>query len=65
MPPDCTVRINKDHGAPQRARRPDERDLQEQEAVPDKVLFLAAQEKLNYEGIVQILDVARAAPART
>ena len=25
----------------------------------DKVLFLAAQEKLNYEGIVQILDIAR------
>jgi hypothetical protein len=26
----------------------------------DKILFLAAQEKLNYEGIVQLLDLARA-----
>jgi biopolymer transport protein ExbD len=25
----------------------------------DRILFLAAQEKLNYEGIVQILDMAR------
>ncbi len=31
----------------------------------DKVLFLAAEEKLNYEGIVQILDLAKPEPART
>jgi biopolymer transport protein ExbD len=27
----------------------------------DKILFLAAEEQLNYEGIVQILDVAKTA----
>ena len=29
------------------------------------MLFLAAQEKLNYEGIMQILDIAEKAVTRT
>ncbi len=59
LPPNCNVRLNKElvpvsdlarrMGEAYTGRRRD-----------DKILFLAAQEKLNYEGVVQILDIARA-----
>ena len=58
LPPGCQVRINKDlirlndlatkMGEIFKNRKREE-----------KILFLAAQEKLNYEGVVQILDLAR------
>jgi biopolymer transport protein ExbD len=52
MPPDCSVRVNKT------TVRLSELAAQMNETFknrkgPDKVLFLAAQEKLNYEGIVR------------
>ena len=58
LPPGCKVYLNKDEvevselptkiGAIFKNRKSS-----------DKILFLAAEEKLNYEGIVRILDLAR------
>ncbi len=58
LPPGCRVRINRE------AYPVSELALKMGEIFkfrhgPDRVLFLAAQEKLNYEGVVQILDVAK------
>jgi biopolymer transport protein ExbD len=59
LPPDCNVRINKDSiRATDLSRRMSE--IFKNRKSSDKILFLAAQEKLNYEGIVQLLDMARA-----
>src|SRR5215470_3210948 len=58
LPPNCTVRINKETvRATDLARRMSE--VFKNRKSSDKILFLAAQEKLNYEGIVQLLDLAR------
>ena len=37
------------------------REIYKNRKSADKILFLAAQEKLNYEGIIRILDIARTA----
>ena len=58
LPPDCTVRINKDVCKVSDLALEMGKIFKNRKSV-DKVLFLAAQEKLNYEGIVQILDIAR------
>jgi biopolymer transport protein ExbD len=60
LPPGCTVLINKE------AVRAEElsnkmREIFEKRRSMDKVLFLAAQEKLNYEGVMRIVDMCRAA----
>jgi biopolymer transport protein ExbD len=59
FPPDCAVRINKETcrltDLPGRMT-----EIFKNRKGPEKVLFLAAQEKLNYEAIIQILDMARA-----
>lgn len=58
LPPNCSVRINKDTcKVTDLAVKMSE--IFKNKRAADKVLFLAAQEKLNYEGIVQILDIAR------
>jgi len=58
LPPGCTVRINKDpYPIDQVARTL--QDAFKGRRRDEKILFLAAQDKLNYEGIVQILDIAR------
>lgn len=58
LPPDCSVRVNKET-----CRVTDLQvkmgEIFKNRKGPKKVLFLAAQEKLNYEGVVQILDIAR------
>ena len=58
LPPGCSVRINKDTvkiaDLPARMG-----EVFKNRKSSEKILFLAAQEKLNYEGIVQILDLAR------
>jgi biopolymer transport protein TolR len=58
LPPGCKVYLNKD--------QIDVTDLPtkigeafKNKKSSDKLLFLAAEEKLNYEGIVRILDLAR------
>ena len=59
LPPNCSVRINKETvRATDLARRMSE--VFKNRKSSDKIMFLAAQEKLNYEGIVQLLDMARA-----
>lgn len=59
LPPDCSVRINKETvRATDLARRMSE--VFKNRKSSDKIIFLAAQEKLNYEGVVQLLDMARA-----
>lgn len=58
LPPGCKVRINREPiEMSQLALKMTE--IFKNRRHDDRVLFLAAQEKLNYEGIVQILDVAR------
>jgi biopolymer transport protein ExbD len=59
LPPNCNVRINKE---PVRASDLSRRmsEVFKNRKPSDKILFLAAQEELNYEGIVQLLDLARA-----
>src|SRR5262245_53575003 len=59
LPPDCTVRINKETvRVTELPRRMTE--IFKNRKSSDKIMFLAAQEKLNYDGIVQILDAAKA-----
>ena len=59
LPPNCNVRINKETvRVSDLSRRMSE--VFKNRKSSDKIMFLAAQEKLNYEGIVQILDMARA-----
>lgn len=58
LPPDCKVRLNKD------TVRLSDLALKMGEIFKgrkkeDKILFLAAQEKLNYEAVVQIVDIAK------
>ena len=58
LPPDCKLRLNQDTiklselsakmGEIMKGRKKE-----------DKILFLAAQEKLNYEAVVQIVDIAK------
>jgi len=59
LPTDCVVRINKEtvpiSNLSQRMR-----EVFKNRKSADKIMFLAAQEKLNYEGIVRIMDIARA-----
>ena len=58
MPPDCKVRINDESVAiTDLQKRLDE--IYKVRKKTDKILFLAAEEKLNYEGIIQILDIAK------
>ncbi|MBP7146965.1 MAG: biopolymer transporter ExbD [Acidobacteria bacterium] len=59
LPPNCTVRINKD---PVRAQDLTGRmtDIFKNRKKDNKVLFLAAEDRLNYEGVVQLLDLAKA-----
>ena len=58
--PDCTVYLNKE---PVRTTDLGRRmkEIYDKRKASDKLLFLAAQEKLNYEGIMKILDIARTA----
>ncbi len=58
LPPGCTVRINKEvvrvDALPQKAE-----EIFKNRKKEEKILFIAAQEKLNYEGIMQIVDLAK------
>ena len=58
LPPGCTVRINRE-AVEMSALALKMTEIFKNRRRDDRVLFLAAEEKLNYEGIVQILDVAR------
>ena len=58
MPRDCRVRINDDEiPVTDLARRIAE--IFETRGSSDRVLFLAAQERLNYEGVMRIVDIAK------
>jgi biopolymer transport protein ExbD len=58
LPPGCTVLVNKESvRADELARRMTE--IFEKRRSADKILFLAAQEKLNYEGVMRLVDIAR------
>jgi biopolymer transport protein TolR len=60
LPPDCRVRLNKDEVSlgelPIKMN-----EIYKNRKTADKILFLAAQEKLNYEAVVQIVDLAKSA----
>ena len=58
LPPNCTIFLNKE---PVRVTDLGRRmkEIYDKRKAADKLLFLAAQEKLNYEGIMKILDIAR------
>lgn len=58
LPPNCTIFLNKE---PVRVTDLGRRmkEIYDKRKASDKLLFLAAQEKLNYEGIMKILDIAR------
>ena len=58
LPPGCRVFLNKDQvDVTQLSTKITEIFKNRKSA--DKILFLAAEEKLNYEGIIRILDVAK------
>ncbi len=58
LPPGCSVRLNRDLvPVTDLARRIG--DVFRNRRSSDRILFLAAEEKLNYEGVVRILDVAQ------
>ena len=58
LPPGCKVWINKDEiDASDLPRRITE--VFKNRKSSDKILFLAAEEKLNYEGVIRILDLAK------
>jgi biopolymer transport protein ExbD len=58
LPPDCTVRLNKE---PTRVSALKQRieDIFKNRRQSDRLIFVAAQEKLNYEAVVQIIDIAK------
>jgi biopolymer transport protein ExbD len=58
LPKDCTVRINDDDVAVTDLASRINETFSEREPA-DRVLFLAAHDRLNYEGVMRILDVAR------
>ncbi len=58
LPPGCKVLLNKESvPVTDLARRLGE--VMKNRKAADKILFLAAEEKLNYEGIIRILDIAK------
>ena len=58
LPPGCRVYLNKD--SIEVSQLPTKiGEIFKNKKSSDKLLFLAAEEKLNYEGIVRILDLAR------
>ncbi len=58
LPPGCRVRINKEEIA--LADLPAKmNEIFKNRRAADKLVFLAAQEKLNYEAVVQIVDIAK------
>lgn len=58
LPPNCNVRINNDTVAVKDlGRRMSE--IMNARKKSEKVIFLAVQEKMNYEAVVRILDVAK------
>jgi biopolymer transport protein TolR len=58
LPPNCQVRLNKD--AIKLTELPTKMgEIFRNRKKEDKILFLAAQEKLNYEAVVQIVDIAK------
>ena len=60
LPPGCKVFLNKDEIEIAQLGTKITEVFKNRKAV-DKILFLAAEEKLNYEGIIRILDIARKA----
>jgi len=58
LPPNCVVRINKEP-CPIGDLATRMGEILKNRPASEKILFLAAEEKLNYEGIVRILDLAR------
>jgi biopolymer transport protein ExbD len=58
LPPGCRVFLNKDEvDVAQLSTKIGE--IFKNRKAADKILFLAAEEKLNYEGVIRILDLAR------
>ena len=58
LPPGCRVFLNKDQiDVTQLSTKIGE--IFKNRKTADKILFLAAEEKLNYEGVIRILDLAR------
>ena len=58
LPPGCRVYLNKD--SIEVSQLPTKiGEIFKNRKSSDKILFLAAEEKLNYEGIIRILDLAR------
>jgi len=58
LPPDCKVRLNQD--VISLTELPTKMgEIMKNRKKEDKILFLAAQEKLNYEAVVQIVDIAK------
>jgi biopolymer transport protein ExbD len=60
LPSTCTIFINKD-AVPMADMAKRFKETFENRKSIDRILFLAAEEKLNYEAIVKILDIARKA----
>ena len=58
LPPNCQVRLNKDV-IKLTALKDKMGEIFKGRRKEDKILFLAAQEKLNYEAVVQIVDIAK------
>ena len=58
LPPGCKVFLNKDQVDVAQLATKISEVFKNRKSV-DKILFLAAEEKLNYEGIIRILDLAR------
>lgn len=58
LPPGCTVRLNKDSVRVEELARKMDEVFRNRKKI-DKVVFLAAEEKLNYEGVMRILDIAK------
>jgi biopolymer transport protein ExbD len=58
LPGDCRVRVNEEI-IPVHELAPRLQEIFEPREPTERVLFLAAQEQLNYEGVMRIVDVAK------
>ncbi len=58
LPPGCKVFLNKDEIDVTQLSTKVAEIFKNRKSI-DKILFLAAEEKLNYEGVIRVLDLAR------
>jgi biopolymer transport protein TolR len=59
LPPDCVVSVNKENVRISELAQRVAEVFQNRKKVEDRMLFLAAEESINYEAVIRIVDIAK------